>query len=84
MLNYFDPVETALEGTKATILAVIGKVAMMIGVVADPEFSESDRRLDLLWDIVESTGALVFNGDAILDSQGNRVLDHSGDCDVIV
>jgi hypothetical protein len=57
---------------------------MMIGVVADPEFSENDSRLDILWHIAECMDALIFNGDAILDSQGQRILDHTGNFDVVV
>jgi hypothetical protein len=66
------------------VLSRIADVEMMIGVVADPKFAKADSRLDILWKIADCMDAVIFNGDAILDLQGQRILDHKGEFDVIV
>jgi hypothetical protein len=84
MHNYFHTVKTDVVSNQRYVLSRIASVQMMIGVVADPEFAEDDSRWDILWRIAERMGALIFNGDAILDLQGQRILDHDGKFDVVV
>jgi hypothetical protein len=84
MHNYFFEVKTDLESNQKFVLNRIANVEMMIGVVADPEFADDDGRLDILWRIAECMDALIFNGDAILDLQGQQILDQNGKFDVVV
>jgi hypothetical protein len=84
MHNYFRTVKTDVASNQGYVLRRIANVQMMIGVVADPEFSEDDSRFNILWHIAECMDALVFNGEAILDLQGQRILDQDGKFDVVV
>src|SRR6516165_10373866 len=51
MHNFFRAVETPAVSNKNVVLSRVESAEMMIGVVAEPEFSESDVRLDCLWTI---------------------------------
>jgi hypothetical protein len=84
MYNFFNMVETDLVSNRDYALSRIADVEMMIGVVADPEFAMEDSRLDILWKIAECMDAVIFNGDALLDLHGQRILDQNGDFDVVV
>jgi hypothetical protein len=84
MYSFFNMVETDVVSNKDYVLSRIADVEMMIGVVADPKFAKADSRLDILWKIADCMDAVIFNGDAILDLQGQRILDHKGEFDVIV
>jgi hypothetical protein len=84
MHNYFRTVTTDVVSNQRYVLSRIANVQMMIGVVADPKFAKEDRRFDILWRIAECMDALVFNGNAILDLQGQRILDHERKVDVVV
>ena len=77
-------VETDMVSNKDYVLSRIADVEMMIGVVADPAFAKEDSRLDIVWKIAECMDAVIFNGDAILDLQGQRILDVKGNFDIVV
>jgi hypothetical protein len=84
MHNYFRSVETDAMSNKSRVLTRIENLEMMIGVVAEPEFVEDDSRFRILWRIAECMDALIFNGNAILDLHGQRILDRDGRFDVVV
>jgi len=84
MHDFFRTVKTDILSNQDYVLSRIANVEMMIGVVADPEFTIEDSRLDTLWKIAECVDAVVFNGNAILDAHGKRILDNSGHFDVVV
>jgi hypothetical protein len=84
MHNFFRTIETPAASNKRYVLSRIADVQMMIGVVAEPQFLEDDSRFDILWGVAEWNSALIFNGEAILDLQGRRILDCNGEFDVLV
>lgn len=84
MHSFFRMVETDMVPNQDYVLSRIADAEMLIGVVADPEFVMGDSRLDILWKIAECMDSVIFNGDAILNLHGQRILDHHGDFDVVV
>lgn len=84
MHNFFRMAETDATSNKNFVLGRIQNAKMMIGVVADPEFSEMDERLDCLWRIAEQLDAVIFNGDAMLNLQGQRIMTEIGDHDILI
>ena len=82
--TFFRTIPTDAVSNRSFLLSRIENVKMMIGVVDNPEFTETDDRLETLWHISESMNALIFNGDAALNLQGQRILDHAGKFDVVV
>jgi hypothetical protein len=83
MYNYFRKLPTR-EGdrNKRYVLDRIGNAAMMIGIVAEPHFEIDDMRLDCIWKIAEAVDGVIFNGDAILNLKGERILSNGGNRDV--
>jgi hypothetical protein len=84
MYNFFRTIDTDAQGNKRYVLDRVGNAELMIGVVADPECSETDPRLDCLWAVTEALDAVVFNGDAMLNLEGNRILSRNGEHDVLM
>src|SRR5262249_1730925 len=82
MHNFFRRVNTTGVDNKERLLESIANAQMLIGFVADPVFSENDSRLDCLWTISEKLDALIFNGEAMLNSKGERVMTEDGHYDV--
>lgn len=84
MYNFFRTIDTDAERNKKYVLGRIENVAMMIGVVAEPEFSDTDARLDCLWSLAEQVDAVIFNGDSMLNLAGERIMSRSGEHDVLL
>lgn len=84
MHNFFRTVKTDAECNKNYVLARIENVEMMIGVVAEPELSDTDARLDCLWRLAEQIDAVIFNGDSMLNLAGERIISRSGEHDVLL
>lgn len=84
MHNFFCRVKTSAVSNKNFVLSRVENAKMMIGVVAEPEFSESDTRLDSLWRIAEELDAVIFNGQAMLNLEGERIIAKDGQHDVEV
>lgn len=61
-------------GTTQAALNAIANVQMLVGVVASPEFMEAEHHQDYVCGVTRNLGGLIFNGDAILDSDGNELL----------
>jgi hypothetical protein len=84
MHNFFRTVETSAMSNKNVVLSRVENAKMMIGVIAEPEFSESDLRPDCLWRIAEQLDAVIFNGQAMLNLNGERIMAKDGQYDVQV
>jgi hypothetical protein len=84
MHNFFQTVDTHEEANKREVLRRVETAQMMIGVVTDPELSETDARLDCLWRLAEAVDGVLFNGDAMLNLQGERILSRSGEHDILM
>lgn len=84
MHNFFRTVDTDAERNKRYVMRRVENVEMIIGVVAEPEFSETDARLDCMWKIAEQVDAIVFNGDSMLNLAGERIISRSGEHDVLL
>jgi hypothetical protein len=82
MHNFFRTIETSAESNKNFVLSRVENAKMMLGVVADPSFSEGDTRLDYLWRIAEELDAVIFNGQAMLNLEGKRIIAKDGQHDV--
>lgn len=83
MHNFFRAVETDAVSKKTAVLSRVALAKMLIGVVAEPEFVQDDKRLEYLWTIAEEIDARLFNGHAMLDSHGRRILSKDGEYDVL-
>jgi hypothetical protein len=84
MHNFFRTVEATATANKDLVLSRVKGAEMMIGVVAEPEFRDIDIRLECLWRIVEKLDAIIFNGEAMLNLRGERIMTRSGEHDVDV
>lgn len=84
MHNLFRTANTDAVANKTFVLKRIENATMMIGVVATPEFSDVDSRLDCLWRIAEEVDAVVFNGEAILNLRGQRIMSRNGEHDLVM
>lgn len=84
MHNFFRTVDTDAEPNKKYVLGRVDSVQMMIGVVADPEFSETDVRLGCILKLAEQLDAVIFNGDAMLTFEVERIMSQSGEHDLLM
>ena len=82
MHNFFRTIETSAVSNKNFVLSRVENAKMMIGVVAEPEFLESDPRLDCLWKIAEKLDAVIFNGQAMLNLEGENIIMKDGQHDI--
>jgi hypothetical protein len=80
--NYFRNIKTRKVKQRQRILDLLGGCEMAIGVVADPEFTETDSRLDLVFAIVRRLDAMIFNGSGMIDKDGAMILDSDGSSEV--
>jgi len=66
--------DTAIKQQLATR---ISEAQWMVGVVGTPEFLDEDGHLDLILGISRKLDSVIFNGSAILDSNGEILLQGS-------
>lgn len=80
--NYFNQVETKYEKAKNNLLNSISQSKIAIGVGAEPSFTETDERLDIVFGIAEMLDGVIFNGSEMIDKDGQLILDKSGDSEL--
>jgi hypothetical protein len=78
MRTFFRRIQTNAVETQQSILQFVLEARALIGVVAQPEYSDDDLHIDTIFAVAEKLGALVFNGAAMLDADGNILLDVDG------
>ena len=74
MHNFFNPMGCPNQEMKRSVLEAIENTQMFIGVVADPEFSESEGHFAYLLSVARKLSALIFTGMAMQDADGNTLL----------
>ena len=67
-------IEVFSSKKKPKLLDSILACQWLVGVVADPEFSEEDERLDIIFAVVELLNWLIFNGSEMISSDGKPIL----------
>jgi hypothetical protein len=82
MLNYFDHVKTSAKAIKKDVLNRVTKMALAIGVVAEPVFVEEDRHYDCIFGIAAALNAIVWTGSGVINAEGKMLLDGEGSCEV--
>lgn len=78
MHNYFWQVNTSAVAIKQEVLDRIEHVALAIGVVAEPEFNESDGHYDYLFGIAKTLEAVIWTGSGVINAEGKMILDGDG------
>jgi hypothetical protein len=76
--DLFWNVETDAEEKKKTVLNAISACVLAIGVVAEPALDESEGHFACILDVAKIVKGVIFNGSAILDSDGRLLLDQEG------
>ena len=84
MHNFFRIVKTDSIKNKEYVLDRILATKMMLGVVGVPHFLETYTRLACAWSVDQNLGSIIFNGDAMLDLDGERILTGNGEADVVL
>jgi hypothetical protein len=80
--NYFRIIKTAQVAEQKRLLHIIARVEWAIGVIAEPEYTETDTRLDLVFDIAAHLDAVIFNGSGMIGKDGLMILDADGSSEV--
>ena len=80
--NYFNQTETTNEKIKDNLLNFISRCRIAIGVGAEPSFTETDERLDIVFGIAELLDGIIFNGSEMIDKNGQLILDQSGNSEL--
>ncbi len=80
--NYFEQIETKHTDQKSALTKRILETETAIGIVAEPEFEEEDKRLDLIFRLTDMFDGIIFNGSGMLDKEGQVILDSDGDSEV--
>ena len=65
----------ATEEVKEKVEGFIFAVNIALGVIAEPEFTQTDERLDIVFGLAEKLNGLIYNGDMLLDYNGARVIE---------
>ncbi len=84
MHNFFRRIGTEANKNQRFVLECIANAKMLIGVVAEPAFSEDDWHFNCIWPIAEHLNAIVFSGEAMLNAKGERLLDKIGEADITI
>jgi hypothetical protein len=79
---FFEDIETRYRQLQEDLLKSISSGTFAIGIVATPEFTETDERLDFIFEIAENFDGLIFNGFEMLDKKGRTVLDKDGNSEI--
>jgi hypothetical protein len=61
---------------------LLDECEMAIGIVADPGFTKTDGRLDMVFAVAEHLDAMIFNGSGMIDKNGAMILDADGASEV--
>jgi hypothetical protein len=84
MLNgmwvYFDSVKTERKEIKAHVQRRIEEHALAVGVVAEPEFVEEAGHYDCIFGLAAALDAIIWNGNGVLNAEGQMLLDSDGNC----
>lgn len=76
--NYFKNIETTQHQSQKNLLDFILSCEIAIGVSAEPEFSELDERLDIVFAITELLDGAIFNGSEMINKNGKLILNLDG------
>jgi hypothetical protein len=69
MHNFFRTMATRKARRRRRILDLLDECEMAVGVVAAPDFTATDSRLDLVFAIAAQLDGMVFNGSGMIDSR---------------
>lgn len=81
--NYFRQVNTSAEAIKREVLDRVSGMELAIGVVAEPEFVEEAGHFDYIFGIAAAVDGIIWNGEGVLNADGQLLLDGEGNCEVM-
>lgn len=76
--DFFRKIGATEKSKQEAVLRAIGSSTIVVGVVADPAFVEEEGHFECVLDVARILDGLIFNGTAMLDSEGNLLLDQEG------
>jgi hypothetical protein len=79
--SYLSGVVTDDPARKEALIRSVSRCKMLVGVVADPAFSEDEGDFALISSITDELGGMIFNGSGMLDADGRTLLDADGTYD---
>lgn len=80
--NFFRDIETKHESLQKDLLNRILFSNTAIGIAANPEFTETDKRLDFVFGLAEQFDGIIFNGSEMIDKKGRLILDQAGNSEL--
>lgn len=80
--NFFDNIETKYEKQQKELVNRILSRNSAVGVLADPEFTKTDKRLDFVFSLAELFDGVIFNGSEMIDKKGRLILDQAGNSEL--
>lgn len=80
--NFFRDVETKHENQQKDLLNRILSCQSAVGVAANPEFTETDKRLDFVFELARLFDGVIFNGSEMIDQKGRLILDQAGNSEL--
>jgi hypothetical protein len=82
LFGFFDRIKTPHKFLKKKLLNDISLVDLLIGVVAHPDAEGPDPRFDVIFAVAQSVDGMIFNGDAMLNSDGQIIVGSSGESEI--
>ncbi len=82
--NFFRRVNTDAKNNQSFVKDAILNTKLIIGVVAEPELAEDAGFPDLLFEAAHRCDGLIFNGEGMVDTSGDLLLDKQGRYDRVV
>jgi hypothetical protein len=80
--NLFENIEAKNTVVQKELTAKILDSEVALGIVAEPDFTETDKRLDVIFDLAERFEGIIFNGAEMLDKKGRVILDNEGNSEI--
>lgn len=81
--NLFENIETKNTAIQKELTSKILDSEVALGIVAEPDFTETDERLDVIFDLAEKFEGIIFNGAEMLDKKGRVILDQDGNSELV-
>lgn len=76
--TFFRSIKTSALANKAYVEDFVSRTELAIGVSAPGGFSEDHRHFDCIFGAAQALEGIIFNGDAMLNDEGELILDSDG------
>jgi len=74
MHNFFQKLHAEDAETKRRVQDAVAQTQFLVGVVATPKFLDAEHHFDYVLGVADRVNGLVFNGTAIMNSDGKTLL----------